>query len=87
MKNIKEILNGLNFKKRIKIRAQVNQDSTSLYLDFFNGVGKREYKFLKLNLIGKKKQDDTILKLACSIRDKKELELFSTDNEFQLKNP
>jgi site-specific recombinase XerD len=86
---LNEELRRLNHKKRIKIRIKNLKDrSFSLYLDLFQN-GKREYQFLKLYLSGKKtnhQSDQETLKLALEIRDKKELELFQNDHDFELSN-
>ncbi len=88
-KSIQSQLTTLNQRKLIKLRAKKTKDgSYSLYLHLRHN-DKQEYHFLKLYIRVKKttpKQEDETLKLALSIRDKKELELFQNDYDFQLYN-
>ena len=82
-------LNKVNQQKIIKIRfRKVEKKGYSLYLDMWY-EGKREYQFLKLYVLGKRQsyyQDKENIKLAISIRDKKELELIQDEAGFELKS-
>jgi hypothetical protein len=73
----------------IKLRAKKLNDGTHYLFLHLRQNNQQEYQFLKLYIHGKsntKKKDDETLKLALAIREKKELELFQNDFEFQLYN-
>lgn len=82
-------LDKLNHAKAIKLRyKELSDGRLSLYLDYWNGA-KREYQFLKIYLSNKvtsKTSDLNNLKLAVSIREKREIELLQQSNDFELKN-
>ncbi|MFW9942939.1 MAG: tyrosine-type recombinase/integrase [Candidatus Thorarchaeota archaeon] len=86
-KKIVQNINGINHSKRIKIRyRRTDQKGFSLYLDLWKD-GKRQYDFLKLYLIGNPTsyhKDKENLRLACAIRDKKEIELLEKETGFNL---
>ncbi len=59
----------------VKLRKKkLNDNSFSLYLDIYNN-GQRKYEFLQLHLKNDKIQNKEILRLAESIRAKREIEL------------
>lgn len=80
-------LTEINGKHLIKLRAKkISNGRNSLYLHYRQD-GKQEYQFLKIYIYGKpefKHKDKESLKLAISIRDKKELALFENEYGFQL---
>ena len=88
IKDLKD-LKALNYKKSIKLRYKtLSGGSLSLYFDYWNGT-KRQYQFIKIYLLNKittYHEDNNKLKIALSVRDKKEIELFKQDNDFELKN-
>jgi hypothetical protein len=55
-------------------RKKLGGNKFSLYLDIYNN-GQRKYEFLQLHLRNDKEQNKEILRLAESIRAKKEIEL------------
>ncbi|MCK4358809.1 MAG: site-specific integrase [Candidatus Cloacimonetes bacterium] len=89
-KDIPKILKTIrkvNIKKKIKLRyKKLSSGYYSLYLDmWYNGI--RQYEFLKIYIKGSRNNyidDDNKLRLAISIRDKKELELLQQDTGFEL---
>lgn len=88
-KLILDDLLSLNKKKTIKLRARKGKTGAySLYLDiWFDGA--RKYDYLKLYVFNKPneiKRDQETLKLALEIRDKKELELYQSKHDFELKS-
>lgn len=73
-----------NFKRAIKIRTKaLNDGAHSIYLDIWHG-NKREYRFLKLYLTGDPIRDDETVRLALSIRDKEEKQLYTEDTSYSL---
>ena len=80
-------LKKINLKKKIKIRyKELSAGFYSLYLDVWHNE-KRQYEFLKIYIKGNRSSsidDENKLKLAISIREKKELELYQQDTGFEL---
>jgi len=73
-----------NFKRAIKIRTKALKDGAhSVYLDIWHG-SKREYRFLKLYITGDPIRDDEAVRLAISIRDKEEKQLYTEDTSYSL---
>lgn len=73
-----------NFKRAIKIRTKALKNGAhSVYLDIWH-CGKREYRFLKLYITGDSHRDDQAVRLALSIRDKEEKQLYSEDSSYSL---
>lgn len=73
-----------NFKRAIKIRTKALKNGAhSIYLDIWHG-NKREYRFLKLYIIGDAVRDDEAVRLAISIRDKEEKQLYTEDTSYSL---
>ncbi|MBN2011942.1 site-specific integrase [candidate division KSB1 bacterium] len=73
---------GVKLRKR-----KVSDGKVSLYLDIYYD-GKRDYDFLKLYLTGDREANKEVLKLAESIRAKKQLEIQNSAHGFipQFKN-
>lgn len=82
-----EKLNILNEPKKVKLRYNKNKSgSVSLYLDYSSNGRAREYLNITLsNNDEHLKSDKDNLRLALNIRDKKEYELITSDNDFKLK--
>lgn len=82
-------LNGMNHNKTIKLRYRETKNrGYSLYLDLWKN-NKREYKFLGIYIQGKQStvaDDKKKLKIACAIRDRKDIELFEKQTGFKLDN-
>jgi integrase len=80
---------SINKHHQIKLRLRKLLDgSFHLYLDYWRGK-KHSYQFLKIFIDQKRwsrKKNEENFKLAISVRDKKELELFQNSHDFQLRN-
>jgi integrase len=88
-KTVASEINDLNGKHLIKLRAKkISNGVHSLYLQYRHDC-KQEYLYLKIYIYGtpdRKVKDKEALRLAISIRDKKELELFENKYDFNLYN-
>ena len=88
MSTLLEEIEKINFNKRIKIKARQLKTGYSLYLEFtLNYHRQREY--LKIKISNNKtliKKESENLYLAERIRDKKEIELYTNEHNFQLSN-
>ncbi len=83
-------IKAANSNSRIKIRVKKNykQIRFSIYFDVVSN-GKRSYSFPKLYITGlprTKKVDKEQLRKAKFLRDEKEMELFRSEHDFQLKD-
>ena len=63
----------------IKLRTKDTGKGKSLYLDIYHNK-KRQYEFLEMYLTGNKANDKEVLRVAETIRAKREIELYSNDN-------
>jgi len=75
---IKEDINNLNVRKKVKIRLRKKHtEKYSLYLDLWKN-GKRSYEYLNKYVVGTKESvlaDDEALRYAISYRDRLELDI------------
>jgi len=62
----------------VKLRRKKTKQGESLYLDIYTN-GKREYEFLKIQLTKDKEANKEKMRIAESIRAKKEIEILSGD--------
>lgn len=80
-------LDGLNHNKNIKLRfKKTATKGYSLYLDLWYD-DKRHYEFLKLYVTGKREdqnKDKEKIRVACAMRDQKEIDLFKRRTGFEL---
>ena len=63
----------------VKLRKKKTKKGESLYLDIYHD-GQREYEFLKIHLTKDKESNKEKMRIAESIRAKKELEILSSSN-------
>jgi len=91
-RTIKKELEGLkklNYTKKLKLRAKpLKSGGFSLFLDYWNG-NNRQYDFLRIYLKGTVadyQEDKDKLKLAASLRDKKEFELYRKGTDFDIRS-
>jgi integrase len=63
----------------VKLRKKKTKKGDSLYLDIYHD-GQREYEFLKIHLTKDKESNKEKMRIAESIRAKKELEILSSAN-------
>jgi len=88
-KSVLDELAASNVNKNIKIRARkLKNGNYSLYLHK-RYKSDQEYDYLRIyitNQKDKKSHDREKIKLAESLRDKKELKLYQDDHDFELKN-
>jgi len=88
MNDLKKLIEKINQNKRIKIRLNNSTKSYGLYLDYIENC-KREKVFLDIRIPKSdhlSKNDKEIVYVAELIRDKKEIELYSNETGFSLKN-
>jgi site-specific recombinase XerD len=64
------------FKMSVKLRKKKTKKGESLYLDIYHN-GQREYEFLKIHLTKDKASNKEKMRIAESLRAKKELEILS----------
>jgi len=88
-KSVLEELADSNVNKIIKIRARkLKSGDYTLYLHM-RYKGEQKYDYLRIYITNRKDRkahDKEQIKLAESLRDKKELKLYQDDHEFELKN-
>ena len=65
----------------VKLRKKKTKKGESLYLDIYHD-GQREYEFLKIELTKDKESNKEKMRIAESIRAKKEIEILSDSHGF-----